>query len=151
MVLKVFFVHLEQDSVRPWSFPIYIFSAYSNPYSVHDLTQKREGNTLKYQWNKQNSNITPGFPSLVYMPWASLSYMYFTSEIKSYHTTGLSQWLKGKEAACNAGDSGDAGLIPGSRRYPGVGNDNPLQYSCLGNPLRDEPGGLQSLGLQRVG
>ena len=77
--------------------------------------------------------------------------MYFTSEIKSYHTTGLFQWLKGKEAACNAGDSGDAGLIPGSRRYPGVGNDNPLQYSCLGNPLRDEPGGLQSLGLQRVG
>ena len=77
--------------------------------------------------------------------------MYFTPEIKSYHTTRLSQWLKSKEAACNAGDSGDAGLIPGSRRYPGVGNGNPLQYSCLGNPLRDEPGGLQSLGLQSVG
>ena len=29
----------------------------------------------------------------------------------------------------------DAGLIPGSGRSPGGGNDNPLQYSCLGNPM----------------
>ena len=30
---------------------------------------------------------------------------------------------------------GDAGSIPGSGRPPGEGNDNPLQYSCLGNPM----------------
>ena len=36
-----------------------------------------------------------------------------------------------KEFACNAGD---LGLIPGSRRSPGEGNGNPLQYSCLENP-----------------
>ena len=30
---------------------------------------------------------------------------------------------------------GDAGLIPGSERSPGEVNDNPLQYSCLGNPM----------------
>ena len=30
--------------------------------------------------------------------------------------------------------AGDAGSIPGSGRYPGEGNGNPLQYSCLGNP-----------------
>ena len=29
----------------------------------------------------------------------------------------------------------DAGLIPGSGRYPGEGHGNPLQYSCLGNPI----------------
>ena len=29
----------------------------------------------------------------------------------------------------------DAGLIPGWGRSPGGGNDNPLQYSCLGNPM----------------
>ena len=29
----------------------------------------------------------------------------------------------------------DAGLIPGSERSPGVGNGNPLQYSCLGYPM----------------
>ena len=31
--------------------------------------------------------------------------------------------------------SGDAGSVPGSGRSPGVGNGNPLQYSCLGNPM----------------
>ena len=32
-------------------------------------------------------------------------------------------------------NAGDWGLIPGSERSPGEGNDNPLQYSCLGNPM----------------
>ena len=32
---------------------------------------------------------------------------------------GLSQWLSGKESACNAGNAGDAGLIPGLGRSPG--------------------------------
>ena len=32
-------------------------------------------------------------------------------------------------------NEGDAGLIPGSGRLPGGGNDNPLQYSCLENPM----------------
>ena len=31
--------------------------------------------------------------------------------------------------------AGDMGLIPGLGRYPGGGNSNPLQYSCLGNPM----------------
>jgi len=55
------------------------------------------------------------------------------------------QWLGGKESACNA-DS-----IPGSGRSPGEGNGNPLQYSCLENSIDREPGGLQSIGLQRGG
>ena len=37
-----------------------------------------------------------------------------------------------KESACSAGDAGNVGLIPGSGRSPGVGNGNPLQYSCRG-------------------
>ena len=41
----------------------------------------------------------------------------------------------GKEFACNAGDTGHAGLIPRSGRSPGVGNGNPLQYSCLKNSM----------------
>ena len=35
----------------------------------------------------------------------------------------------------NAGDIGAVGLIPGSGRSPGGGNGNPLQYSCLANPM----------------
>ena len=38
----------------------------------------------------------------------------------------------GKESTCNAGDLGS---IPGLGRAPGEGNHNPLQYSCLENPL----------------
>ena len=44
----------------------------------------------------------------------------------------LSWWLISKEFACNAGD---LGLIPGSGRSFGEGNGNPLQYSCLENPI----------------
>ena len=38
----------------------------------------------------------------------------------------------GKESACNAGY---LDFILGSERYPGKGNGNPLQYSCLENPM----------------
>ena len=41
----------------------------------------------------------------------------------------------GEEPACHAGDIGDSGLIPGSGRSPGGGHGNPLQYSCLENPI----------------
>ena len=37
-----------------------------------------------------------------------------------------------KNPSANAGDMGS---IPGSRRSPGIGNGNPLQYSSLGNPM----------------
>ena len=37
-----------------------------------------------------------------------------------------------KETACNVGDLGS---MPGSGKSPGEGNGNPLQYSCLGNPM----------------
>ena len=51
----------------------------------------------------------------------------------------------------NAGDTGDVGFIPASGRSPGGESDNPLQYSCLEIPWTEEPGGLQSMGSQRVG
>ena len=40
-----------------------------------------------------------------------------------------------KSPPAKAGDIGDAGLIPGSGRSPGEGRGNPLQYSCLLNPI----------------
>ena len=59
---------------------------------------------------------------------------------------GLPWWFSGKESACNAGDMGS---IPGSGRSLGEGNGNPLQYSCLENPVEEKPGGLQSMGSQK--
>ena len=46
---------------------------------------------------------------------------------------------------------GDWGSIPGLGKSPGGRNGNPLQYSCLEIPWTEEPGGLQSMGSQRVG
>ena len=54
----------------------------------------------------------------------------------------------GKESTCNAGDWS---LIPGLGRSPGEENGNAPQYSCLENSMAEEPGGLWSMGLQRVG
>ena len=41
----------------------------------------------------------------------------------------------GEESACNAGDTGDTGFIPGWGRSPGGGHGNLLQYSCLEDPM----------------
>ena len=53
-----------------------------------------------------------------------------------------------KNLPANAGDEKDVGLIPESGRAPGGGNGNPFQYSCLGNPRTEEPGGPRVLGSQ---
>ena len=54
----------------------------------------------------------------------------------------------GKESAC---DSGDPGSIPGWKDSPGEGNGNPLQYSCLENPM--DRGAWRAIvhGIARVG
>ena len=59
-----------------------------------------------------------------------------------------------EEPICNAGDIRDAGSIPGLRRFSRRGHGNPLQYSCLENPM--DRGTWQATvykatGLQRVG
>ena len=75
-----------------------------------------------------------------------VSIIYIKKSIRKYNVKGFSttsvQWgilrgLDGKESACNAGDLGS---IPGSGRFPGVGNGNPLQSSYLKIPLTDESG-----------
>ena len=55
-----------------------------------------------------------------------------------------------KNLPAKAGDTRDAGSIPGLERSPGEGTGNPLQYSCLENSMDGEPGQVQSMGLQRV-
>ena len=54
----------------------------------------------------------------------------------------VAQWLKNLPT-----NAGDTGLIPGSGKSSGEGNDNPVQYSCLGKPIdRGETSELQSMG-----
>ena len=56
-----------------------------------------------------------------------------------------------KNPPASAGDIRDVSLIPGSRRSSGGGHDNPLQYSCLGNPMDRGAWWVQSMGWPRVG
>ena len=70
-----------------------------------------------------------------------------------FPSLGLQRWLGSKEPTCQ---TGDMVFIPGSVRAPRGRNGNPLQYSIHSNilaweiPLTEEPGGLESMGLQRV-
>ena len=64
---------------------------------------------------------------------------------------GLLCWLSSKEYACN---TGDLGSVLESGRSPGAGNDNLLQYSCLGNSMGEFQRGLEGYstwGQKRVG
>jgi len=51
----------------------------------------------------------------------------------TYNMSDMTQWVKNPPA--NAGDIRDVGSIPRLGRSPGEGNSNPVQYSCLGNPM----------------
>ena len=56
-----------------------------------------------------------------------------------------------KKLPANTADIRHVGWIPGLGRSPEGGHGNPLWYSCLDNLTDEEPGGLPSIGLQRVG
>ena len=64
--------------------------------------------------------------------------------MRPYAHLGVPGGSEGKESACSAGD---LGLITGLGRSPGEGNDNPLQYSCLENPM---DGGAWQATVHRV-
>ena len=57
----------------------------------------------------------------------------------------------GSDAKASVYNTGDLSSSPGSGRFPGEGNGNPLQYSCLENPMDGRAWGrLLSMGSQRV-
>ena len=70
------------------------------------------------------------------------------SEIRIICTQDFWFSSDGKESACCAGDPGS---IPGSGRSPGEGNGNPSSTLAWRIPWTEQPDGLQSMGLQRVG
>ena len=57
--------------------------------------------------------------------------------------------LGGSEVKNLPANAGDTGSTPGLGRSTEGGNGNPLQYSCQGNPWTKDPGGLQSMELQK--
>ena len=68
---------------------------------------------------------------LLYSYFKELSWLFTLAALAL--TLGLPKWLSNKESTCKAGDTGS---IPGSGKFPGEGNGNPLQYSCLESSQR---------------
>ena len=66
-------------------------------------------------------------------------------------TQGFPQWLSDKESACSAGATGDMGSIPGPGRCPGEAWQPTPIFLPGKSHGTEETGGLQSMGLQRVG
>ena len=64
---------------------------------------------------------------------------------------GFPGGASGKNLPANAGDIRDAGSVLGSGRSPGEGDGNPLQYSCLENPMDREAWWATVYGVVRVG
>ena len=78
----------------------------------------------------------------------SLCWVLWCTEVLNFANIylGHPKWLSGKESACRR-----CKFNPWAGRSPGEGNGNSFQYSYLGIPRTEEPGGLQSIGSQRVG
>ena len=68
--------------------------------------------------------------------------------VKVAAEVGLPRWCSGKESPAN---TSSAGVIPGWGRFSAEGNGNPLQYSCLKNPMDRRAWQAIVHGLQRVG
>ena len=64
-----------------------------------------------------------------------ICYCFINEVLSIYLPTWASLWLSDKESAFDARATGDLGLIPGPERSLGEGHGNPLQYSCLENPM----------------
>ena len=77
------------------------------------------------------SPIIPSSPS----PTESKRLFYTSVSLLLFRIQGYGCFPGGSEDKASACNAGDPGLIPGLARSPGEGNGNPLQYSCLENPM----------------
>ena len=132
------------SSGNPASYPFF-FQVGSLPINLKPffLHLKQETNTLtSYPPLQLKSHIPSPFQN-------KLISNHFDIYLKlSQHKSTIPGCSVGKESACNAGDTGDEGSIPGSGRSLVRGHGNPLQYSCQRMPRTEQPGGLQSIGSQ---
>ena len=85
---------------------------------------------VTYQYYKINNDSLPKLLPFSSSPPCSLHHYFPATQVSSFPGGSVV-----KNLPDNAGDAGEVGSISGSGRSPGVVNGNPLQYSCLGNPM----------------
>ena len=108
---------------------LYCFSVHSiTPYSLFANTKCCKKSSFMFHFCTNNKiserDINKTIPFTI-----TLKRIYYQGG------QGLHCWLGGKESTCNSGGAGDFGLISGLGSIPGGGHGNPLQYSCLENPM----------------
>ena len=86
---------------------------------------------------KKRRNRAPGRKSWTILTGTSSFMAIEWYKINSAWSIGLG-FPGGSEVKASASNTGDPGSIPGLGRSPGEGNGNPLQYSCLENPMDGE-------------
>ena len=108
-------------------------SNFTFTFHFHALEKEMATHSSVLAWRISGTGKPGGLPSLgshrVGHDWSDLAAAAAAAYI---YTLGFPCSSVGKESACNAGDPGS---IPGLGRSPGEGNGNPLQYSCLENPM----------------
>ena len=113
-------------------------------FHFHALEKEMATHSSVLPWRIPGTAEPGGLPSMgshrVGHDWSDLAWLLWASQVA----------LVVKNPPSNAGDVWDSGLIPGSGKFSEGGPGSPLQYSCLENPWTEEPGELQSMGLQRV-
>ena len=101
-----------------------------------------------YRPEKKNQGVTHVLTAYVSLENALITLSGGTSSTISSFEPELPGGSEDKASACNAGEPGS---IPGLGRFPGGGNGNPLQYSCLENPMDRGAWWATVHGVRRVG
>ena len=137
-----------------------LFSAHVHAPSKHVLSPS-EGRPVKpaLRVDSETCDPSPGKPPLVpgldtmHLPYLGKKggnvHCLFLSE--SHISDICTQWLNSKNPPAITGNTRGSGSIPESERSPGGGHGNPLQHSCLENPMDGGAWWVQSLEPPRVG
>ena len=98
-------------------------------FLFHEKKKPREDNAYTHP--------PPGLPILCNCTHilSRISYIFGVTNIKFINFKVMTDFPGGSDGKASACNAGDPGSIPGSGRSPGEGNGNPLQYSCLENPV----------------
>ena len=101
-------------------------------------------------WRPQQTEIAPRPVIHHQAPWfqnrgQAASLAQANDSLHSLVSASFPDGLMVKNPPANAGCTRDSGSIPGSGRSPGEGNGNPLRYSGLENPTKEEPDRLHSI------
>ena len=135
---------------------------YNSVVEFFPFTDEKTNNKDSSMLFKITQNMSwPGIKACLYDPNPySLTHciQWLSTSLKTIHLHhlcnwhwGIPRWCSGKESACQCRRCERHGSISGSRRSPGEGNGNHFSILAWKIPWTEEPGRLQSLGLQRVG